>query len=121
MNLSHPFLARFPKQNMKTIEIIRNWIIVFWVFIPFVHLPVVILQLIQHVSRPSSFTGNPILLAGESIFSMFLAYYMYQKQKDLIFLASSIISFFFIIITVTHAAYLALIITFVVTLWHFYD
>jgi len=92
---------------MKTI---KHTIIMFWVLIPFVHIPIVVWQLTTGLTRVPSFTGNPILLAGESMFSFFVALDMYIQTRDIIFLLSFVIALFCVFVAVTDAAFLGLFI-----------
>lgn len=104
---------------MKITKILHGSIVLFWVVLPFAHFPFVLFQLSQNMARVSSFTGNPILLAGECLFSLTVGLWMFHKTQDLFFLVSAAISLFCIIFTVVHAAYLGLFIGLIIAFYGF--
>lgn len=91
---------------------IRYWLMYVFSLMPFVHLPFVIWQFKNGVVRPASFTGNPIMLAGIMMVSLFFSLILFKEKRHLFFLYCSILSFVTLFLTVTHAAYLGVLFAF---------
>lgn len=89
---------------------VREKILYFFAFLPYIHIPFAVYQIIYLEStRPSALTGNPIILSGISIFSLAASYDLYERKKDWLFLYNAFLSVVCLLITVTWAGYLALL------------
>lgn len=95
---------------------LENMLIGFWAFVPFVHLPLVVLQLVRGAERVSSFTGNPILLAGQSIFSFFVALWCFKRYGDQMYIWSACLSALYVVWSFTHASWLGMLVAGIVSI-----
>lgn len=101
---------------MSINKIFKNFVI----WYPLVLFPIFLTQLYIGIGRPDALTGNPILLAGQMMFTGFYALNEFNlKRKDL-YLFAAFASFIMIFFTFTRAAWLALLIGLAVSIYGYY-